>query len=100
MQYRRKPYTVEAMQWDGRPATAAKMITWMLKHGEMGEYRPVINAFVLHAIGGNQLAMPPGSWLVLTDDEFPLFRYYSKERFEREFEPIVNSPITVNIFPR
>ena len=37
-QYRKKPVTIEAMQWDGQLSTASAVIDWILTNGGTASY--------------------------------------------------------------
>jgi hypothetical protein len=66
--YRKLPVTIQAERWDGTPASATRIIDWVLTSGHTARYRSNIagagvDALRIDTLEGAMTAAP-GDWII------------------------------------
>jgi len=85
MKYRKRPVVpvvVEAFQWSADPILY-QIPVWLMKRLGDADIRRSGEMYLRTT--GPTLVVPPGSWLILRDEEIKVL---SDESFKTEFEPI------------
>lgn len=69
--YRRRPATVEAMQWDGTPESATRIVNWVLANNGGARYQVCPVGYLMLDLGNSgSVEVAPGAWIVLTGGQF------------------------------
>ena len=92
-QWRKRPVTVEARQWDGTVAEATSLINWILASDGTARYHDEPPAISIDVLGGRADAVP-GDWIVrgVASEFYPC----KSGIFDQTYEP-AGTPSTVTV---
>ena len=84
MKYRKKPVTVEAVQWDGTPEDATPIINWILDTGERAAHWDEGRIYI-NTLEGT-MAAEPGDYVIrgVAGEFYPC----KPDIFEATYEPV------------
>ena len=87
--YRRKPDTVEAMQWNPSDADAMQAaLTWLREAGEV--FKTVgRQVWVEYGERGEQFVVHPGDYLIRKTEGRRFFYVESESKFKESREPVI-----------